>query len=210
VITGKAIVAIVAMFVAGFGAVVNAFWGPRARARRRLDRARRTTIADREIVTLTGVVRAVGEPLTAPVSGKPCVVYEASARVYGDDARHNTRDLLGEFAEARMLAFDLETDGGLVRVEGENAELELSPVPIIPRKLDRELAFLRANGWSSEQLRNAGFDEVRVEPGDKIRVQGMAIVELDPSAPEGGYRDGSRKVRLVAHEGHPLTIGRAR
>ena len=48
-----------------------------------------------------------------------------------------------------------------------------------------------------------------VEPGARIRVQGVAIVETDDATPaERGYRDAApRRVRVVAHENHPLTIG---
>lgn len=211
-ITWKLIAVICSCVVAGVGAVGNALWGPRARARKRLDAAKRTTIADREIVTLTGVVRSAGELLVAPLTGIECVLYESAGRVYGELVARNSRDVMAEVLEQKLVAFVLETAEGMVRVEAETAEVELPRIPCIPRKLDRERTFLLAHAQSAEQIRYAGFDELRIIPGDKIRVQGMAIVELDPGdGAERGYRENApRRIRLVPHAEHPLTIGRAR
>ena len=211
-ITWKLIAVICTAVVAGFGAIGNALWGPRARARKRLDGGKRTTVADREIVTLTGRVRARGELLEAPLTGTPCVLYEAVGRVYSGAVHRNSRDLEAEVVEQKLVPFELETADGIVLVECETAEVELPRLPCIPRKIDRERAFLVERGQSAEQIRYAGFDELRIVPGDKIRVQGMAIVEQDPTATdERGYReDAPRRIRLVPHAEHPLTIGRAR
>jgi hypothetical protein len=212
VITWKVIAVICSAVVAGFGAIGNALWGPRARARKRLDRGERTTIADREIVTLTGVVRARGELLEAPLTGTPCVLYEAVGRVYSAVANRNSRDLEAEVFEQKLVPFELETADAIVLVECETAEVELPRLPCIPRRIDRERTFLLERGQSAETIRYAGFDELRIIPGDKIRVQGMAIIEVDPgSGSERGYReDAARRIRLVPHADHPLTIGRAR
>lgn len=208
----KAIIIFASLFVAAAGAIGNALWGPRARARRRLDAGARTTIADREIVTLTGTVRAIGELLESPLTGTPCVIYEAVGRVYRTLPGHNKRALDAEVSEQKLIPFTLETAEGPVHVEADHAEIELPRLPCIPRRIERERAFLREHGQSAEEIRIAGFDELRISPGDKIRVQGMAIVEQDPNgAGERGYRaDAPQRIRLVAHADHPLTIGRAR
>lgn len=203
----KAILLFGALFVAGMGAVVHSLWGPRARARKRLDRGQ-TALEDGAIVTLTGVVRAIGDTLVAPLSGKPCVLYDASGRIMGASGRVD--DVIANIHERNMLPFELVTADGVVRVDGESADTDLPEFPLIPRKLEREIAFMSAHEQSPEYVRHSSFYELRLEVGMKIRVQGRVVVELDPTAPEGGYRDGSRKVRLVAHAGHPLTIGRAR
>jgi hypothetical protein len=211
-ITVKLIVVICTAVVAGFGAVGNALWGPRARARKRLDSGKRTTIADREIVTLTGVVRARGDLLEAPLTGISCVLYEAVGRVYSGVAHRNTRDLEAEVVEQKLVPFELETADGVVLVECESAEVELPRLPCIPRRIERERTFLVERGQSAEHIRYAGFDELRIIPGDRIRVQGMAIVELDHGdSTERGYRENApQRIRLVPHAEHPLTIGRAR
>ncbi len=208
----KLLIALIGGMVAAGGAIANALWGPRARARKRLDAGTRTTIADREIVTLTGVVRAIGELLEAPLTGLPCVLFEAVGRVYGETVGRNARNVEAEVTEQKLIPFELVTPEGVVRVEAEHAEVELPRIPCIPRKIDRERTFLLEHGQSAEMIRYAGFDELRIVPGDKIRVQGMAIVELDPGdGAERGYReDAPRRIRLVPHAEHPLTIGRAR
>lgn len=190
------------------GAIATLLWGPHARARRRL-REGTAAIADRELVTLTGTVHALGEPLVAPLSGKSCVAYEASARVaYAQlDATGSNEDVL----EARaMQPFALLlASGERVLVDGDRAELAARPAPVIPRVIEHERDFLAARDIDARYLQSTRFEEAIVEPGARVRVQGMAIVESDDSATtETGYRDmAPRRVRVVAHANHPLTIG---
>jgi hypothetical protein len=53
----------------------------------------------------------------------------------------------------------------------------------------------------------AGFHEAVIAIGDRIRVQGLALVE-EHAAGEQLYREGPRRIRIIAHPAHPLTIGR--
>jgi hypothetical protein len=43
--------------------------------------------------------------------------------------------------------------------------------------------------------------------GDLVRVHGLALVEAH-EASEQLYRDDVRRIRIVTHPAHPLTIGR--
>jgi hypothetical protein len=52
----------------------------RVRARRLAQAT--TAIADREVVTVEGTVCAPATPLTAPLSGRPCVAYHSVAKVH--------------------------------------------------------------------------------------------------------------------------------
>lgn len=194
--------------VGAIGAVVNALWGPRARARRRLA-AGSCAIADHAIVTLTGTVRAIGEPLVAPLSGRRCVLHSSLGRVFEDTA-HNR--LFIAIDERVMRPFELETRDGKVLVDGIEAELAIPRSPLIPRRLEREIEFLEAHNQPRSYLRYTVFEELVVASGDRIAVQGMAVVEADRSeAAERGYRDDAPiRIRLIAHADHPLTIGRAR
>ncbi len=208
----KFIVLVCVAVVSGLGAVANALWGPRAQARKRLERSTHTTIADGEIVTLTGAVRARGDLLEAPLTGTPCVLYEAVGRLYSASGNGNQRTLDGTVFEQKLVPFELETADGVVLVDGEHAEVALPRTPCIPRRIDRERTFLLERGQSAEDIRYAGFDELRILPGDKIRVQGMVVVDIDPGGvDERDYRaDAPRRIRVVPHADHPLTIGRAR
>lgn len=76
-----------------------------------------TAIADREVVTIEGTVRAPATPLTAPLSGRSCVAYHAVARLDGTTLhRHKRRTALVPFHfaidEHRLVPFDLAITGG--------------------------------------------------------------------------------------------------
>ncbi|HEX5061415.1 MAG TPA: hypothetical protein VFV99_18735 [Kofleriaceae bacterium] len=207
----KALAIVVTGVVAAAGAVGNALWGPRAKARKRLQRGT-AAIADREIVTLVGTVRQRGELLVAPLSGKECVLFESLGHVKELRSGSRYADTVAELRQHQMVPFELDTGDEIVVVDGTAADLELPPTPVVPRRIEREKAFLEAGGQPFKLVISSGFDETRVAPGDRIAVQGMAIIELDPTATdERGYRESApRKIRLVAHDAHPLTIGRAR
>jgi hypothetical protein len=199
----------IAAVVAGLTAVGNAMWGPRARARRRLERGRRTTIADREIVTLSGKVRA-RETIASPLSGRECVAYEAIGNLRQQAFGHAGVET-ERLVELDMTTFELVTDEGVVIVEGEVADIALAPIPIIPRKLAKEQEFLERHARSAHLASSSGFEEVLVENGAKIAVQGMAVVEqANESNAERGYRDAPTRIRIIGHVDHPLTIGRPR
>jgi hypothetical protein len=64
------------------------------------------------------------------------------------------------------------------------------------------------HGHPAELVRDGGFEEATIAVGDRIRLQGLALIEARPLA-EQGYRGGATQIRIVAHPAHPLTIGRA-
>ena len=183
--------------------------GPMARARRL---ARGTTeIADREVVTIEGTVRATTPALTAPLSGRPCVAYHAVATLY--EVRRGEHLLIGTINEHRLTPFEVELErdgdgeGEKITIDGDRAELAEAPRPLIPRKLELEQRFVARHDQPAELARYGGFEEAVIAVGDRVRVQGMAIAEAH-AATEQLYRDGARRIRIVAHAAHPLTIGR--
>lgn len=191
-----------AAVVAATTAVYTALWGPRARARKRLA-AGTSKIEDNTIVTLTGTVRAI-ETLRAPLTGVDCVAYVAAGKILG--GRHDP-DI--PMATQEMVPFELVTSDGVVRVEVGTVEIVHPLLPMIPRKVDLEAKFLVAHGFAAANVRNSGFEQAVIVEGDKIRVQGLALVEHAPPSDASGYRDTERRIRLVAHGAHPLTIGPA-
>lgn len=179
----------------------------RRRAARRRLAAGSSTIADRTIVTVVGKVRPLGE-LIAPLSGAVCVLHESHATILPERGAGIGR-VDEMIVERKLVPFELETTDGIVRIEGPDFELAtFQPVPLIPRKLDREIDFLIAHGRDQSVARHSGFAEVHVEPGAKISVNGMAIVDTTATSEERGFRDAARTIRIVAHADHPLTIGR--
>lgn len=92
-------------------------------------------------------------------------------------------------------------------IDGDRAERAELPRPLIPRKLHLEQNFVARHEQRAELARDSGLEEVVIAVGDRVRVQCQAIVETD-IAREQLYRDQARKIRIVAHPDHPLTIGR--
>lgn len=195
---------LVVIVVTGATAVYTAVFGPRARARRRLA-AGTSTLEDNTIVTLTGTVRALAT-LEAPLSGTPCVAFVAvGVATHGGRYDERTR-----ISTQEIVPFELVTDAGTVRVEATKAEIALEPRSLIPRKIDRQAKFLVAHGFDARMVRTSSFQQASISDGDKVAVQGLALIEQAPPSDAQGYRETERTIRLVAHESHPLTIGPAR
>jgi hypothetical protein len=131
--------------------------GTQARARRRLAGGT-STVADRSIVTLTGTVRSVAAPLTAPLSGRSCVAYHAVATLYDVGLRH--RRLRATIEEHRLTGFELEVkrDGMIVMIDGDRADFVEHPSPIIPRDFLAEQRFVTRHGHPTELARAGGPD----------------------------------------------------
>ncbi|MFT3697156.1 MAG: hypothetical protein QM831_28700 [Kofleriaceae bacterium] len=168
---------------------------------------------DNAVVTLTGTVKQIGEEqLTAPLSGRTCVAFMASARTYAQSAAgfgtRSVRAVELEVIEAVMLPFLLITKEGNVLVDGEDCLLPHRSAPIIPRKLERERRFLNrlADGRADAAAKDAGFDELVVTPGMKVRVHGVTRKQLTAGGgDEVGFRDAPMQIHLTGHEG-PLVI----
>ena len=163
-------------------------------------------LADRAIVTITGTVQILGEPLISPLSARRCVMYESYANLYepiSEDRDPETkRTLIAQLAKRAMIPFGLETALGVIVVDGTEADLELVPTPVFPRRPEREMAFLREHDRAPALADTTTFEEISVDPDSLVSVRGMALVEGEPP---------NHKIRLVAHgEQQPLTIGTPR
>lgn len=154
------------------------------------------SIEDRMVVTITGTVVIIGEPLISPLSARRCVLFESYANLY-ETVDGEKRALVAQLAKRAMVPFGLETSMGVIVVDGTEADLELQPTPVFPRRIERELAFLREHDRSEQLVETTTFEELSVDPESLVSVRGMARVEGEPS-----------KIRLVAHgEELPLLIG---
>jgi hypothetical protein len=198
----------VVLLIVGAIAVVRIIAAERERAaKRRRMRAAPREIVDSALVTLTGTVKLHGEPLDAPLSGKRCVAFRVSVRLYEQTSRRRRRLLEHKFAAA-MTPFTLVTDHGDVLVDGSTCDLLLRPAPVIPRKIERDerlMARLDIRGSAAD----AGFDEALVAEGATIAVHGIAREEVAADgAGETGFREAPRRIRLTGDDTHPLTIDR--
>jgi len=163
-------------------------------------------LADHAVVTIRGTVRLAGKSIEAPLSGTACVAHQSRLRVYSAKASFGVRAEIDSDAQSELVAFVLATKDGDVLVEGSSVDIVLPPRPVIPRKLEREAAFMRALGFEQGPA-DAGFDEAIVVEGMKITVNGIARLEVT-AATDGDYRQAPSRVRVSGDDQHPLTIGR--
>lgn len=176
--------------------------------RRRRMRAAKRVHEDNTPVTLAGKVKLLGEPLEAPLSGKRCVAYRATARVY--ERRGRYKHVTHELVATKLVPFVLETAEGDIHVDvvRDSVEFVLAPSPLIPRKLEREQRFVRELGVHAT---DCGFDEIAIQAGMAIAVHGIGRVELSAAAAaaETDYRTAPSRLRIIGDASHPLTIDRA-
>lgn len=160
-------------------------------------------LPDRKVMTLTGTVRVVGEPLVSPLSARSCVMYETFASLYEwpkdeDSEGPKEKSLAGQISKREMRAFELVTSIGVVSVDATDADLELAPTPVFPRFPEREAKFLREHDKDERLIENATFEEVTVDPDSLVSVRGLAIV------------DAKDVIRLVPDGDNPIVIGSPR
>lgn len=158
-----------------------------------------------EIATVRGKVRGIGDLLEAPLSGIPCVAYSAFVRVNEIGVMQWGNQLVTKVTDRRVVPFELETCDGVIYIDEPEVELALRVRPIIPRRLERERAFLAAHAAIGIDIRTSSFEERRVEPGMVVAVRGLALVDVDPIT-ERGFRDAPSRRRIVPHDTTPLTI----
>jgi hypothetical protein len=161
--------------------------------------------AEGDVVRLTGIVHPI-ELLSAPLSGRPCVMYRSRV----DNASPFGPKKWDYRLATSITSFYLHReDGARVLVLGQ-AIVELPAVRIVDR--GRKQQFLLAQGVSVRDRGWPRFEEVIIEPGAQISVVGTKMLaEVDPaSAVERGFREpGPATIRLTGDPAHPLIIGPA-
>lgn len=167
----------------------------------------KASLEDTELVTISGTVQLIGEPLLAPLSGTRCVAHQTRAR--GTTVTSSFTPLLrvrvldDGIVKSEMVPFTLATEQGDVLIDGSRADLAIRPRSIVPRDLAREQEFLRTI-YLQLPPGDVTFDEVVVEPGAKIKVHGIAVVEAIPG--DAMFRETPTRTRLVGDDAHPITI----
>ena len=165
-------------------------------------------MADGELVVVTGIVRALGRLLKAPLSGTPAVAYASVARIAERriGTSYGSNRLLTQVGDRAVVAFDLERCVGRIRIDGPEVELALARLPLVPRSLERERTFLAQHASADVDLRTVIFAERCVEPGALIEVRGLAIAEPGGTSREHGFREAGLRFRIVAHHRQPVVI----
>lgn len=180
--------------------------------RRRLDKQLgrgRDNFVDGEHTTVIGKVRSTGKSLTAPFSGHACVAYQA--RVALTSPKHGVMSLLLDespnIEHGEVIPFALDTAHGIVLVDATQAVLRFDTRPVIPRRVERESAFLRKLGIATT-MRDVTCQEVYVSLDQRVAVHGVLSLEVAP-AETAGYRDSVVRAHLRADKDHAVTIGAA-
>lgn len=197
-----------AVTAAAAGAGVAYSMSTDARVRRELGQVRRVALADAkdgQVVRVTGRVRAVESGLRAPLSGRHCVYYLATAEAI-HDRRRRADGGWGEVREERYVDFLIEDASGVARVSMR------APRVAIVRDLHTrsgtfddanaaEEAFLRRYGVQSTTAlglnRDLRYLEGALEIGEEVTVLGRAHVEL---------AEGRRLVTIEAPPGGSVLV----
>lgn len=200
----------VAVTSAAIGATRRLLERRRARRELRTKPVLGPSSPDGAVVRVTGVVRAI-EPLTAPLSGRACVVYRARVDASPWLVRGAARKGVHEQLELTPFLID-RGEQGTVLVEGEHALLDLPVVVIGTADRLRREQFLLRHGVAVKEAARARFEETLVEPGMRITVAGLMMMDpaAAPSTGELHFRDAPPpSLRLTGNVEHPLAIGAA-
>lgn len=175
----------------------------RRRARERLESV--TAIADvtseGSLARVTGVIKATGEQLVAPLSGLACVAYRARA-----DSR--TQPLVVPIFTMRFSSFTV--DG--IEIAADSADFDIPQVPLFPSpeqrdRYDEFLARFELERHSAAFTGGATFDETVVTDGMRVTIVGTVMHA--GSEASGDYRSTAHRWKLVGDRDHPIVIGRA-
>ncbi len=186
------------------GAAVLSYTRKTARVRRVLRSQPRVDIAAAREgpVKIAGKLRLWGKPMLAPLSRRPCALYDAQVH-----ERSNRTDVLVIHDRLAVDFFVEDATGkALVRAApGKQLELVIVQDARYRSGLLREPhpdleRFLTAHGQASKGVlfpRNLSYREGVFEPGEDIVVYGRGRLEPDPdaAAPGDAYRE--RPMRLV-------------
>jgi hypothetical protein len=197
------------LFMAGV-VVVNTYrwWSdPRNHARRVLRRAKTTPIGgikEGQWVKVSGIVEAIGPPLTATVSERRCVGF----RVVVERLKRGYPVI---FRREDCGAFSIADDTGIAVVEGPfvfglDWENDWSTVS------QEGLGSLEQAGVSTEGLflrRRFAFREALLMPGDRVSIRGLVHFEPDPTEPAAGFRSPAFRAHLRGSEAEPVVVADA-
>lgn len=167
------------------------------------------TSPEGEVVRVTGVVEVLDHTLTAPLSGRTCVV--ARSRVVAGGKLTSRAERPRE--SIIMVPFIIDRGAeGRVRIEGKHVLLDLPPLPLQRRHIEetRRQQFLVLHGLPVRQTSRALFEETVLEPGARVSVAGLMMkdVPTEPVPEELGFREtAAPNLRLAGNVEHPLVIG---
>jgi len=204
-------VALGLIFVLGLG--YRGWPDARSRALSALRRAPNVAIAEIEDgrwAKITGVVSALGPPMTSPFSDQPCIGF----RLLVESVKPGLAP--GVLAQEECGAFSIEDDTGKVYVDGPclfglDAEADWAIVPPDRRRYVED-ALAKAGLPIAGTLYGLGyaFREAVLKPGDRVSVLGLVSFEPDPTEPAAGFRSPSIRAHLRGSKEEPVVVAEPR
>lgn len=201
------------LLIVGAVAAIAWYFGKRQALTRRLKDAKAWSIGELPEDTLgkiVGVARPVGETLTAPISGRPCVFFEVS--VVQDHGKSSSTII----HELQGVPFFLEDGTGRALVDPSGAEVVLeqdfsTSSGTLDDATPIETAFLQRHGKEPKGWvfnKSLSYRESIIHIGEKICVLGSGVREPDPDAPPSmDYRGAMpTRLRLTNARDHKLVI----
>ncbi|HEX5062076.1 MAG TPA: GIDE domain-containing protein [Kofleriaceae bacterium] len=192
--------------VVGAGAVVFTLFTGNERIRRTLRNMPAKKIgelSDDERAKIVGRVRALGEALEAPISGRRCVAYSVSVVEQEQNASH--------IRETKAVAFVVEDGSGRALVDPTAARIAIDGGPSVqtgtlhdPTPAAEDLLLRHGKRPRHGVL----YREAVITDGESIAVLGAGTREPDPDAPPTeAYRGDARtRLRLTSSRKYPLVI----
>lgn len=212
---------IVILAAIGGSYLIFYYFSKAARTRRALRSTERTLVADAiegTLVKIAGRVKFVGESMEAPLSGRPCAVWEVvieENRSSGQSSHWKT--IISDY-EAQHFVVEDESGKALVKpvvpqlALEQDARYRSGTFNDAPPELER---FLSSRGHSSTGIlgfnKSMRYREGVVEEGEQVAVYGVCRWEHDPAPTTGGagYRDAPRRLVIESPSESPLLISDA-
>lgn len=163
-----------------------------------------------ETVKVVGVVRALDETLRSPITGRPCVYFDATIRKKVPPKKRANAAM----AE-RTIVRDREAVEFVVEDEGGRALVKTGDMQVVlVRDIDEKMragskpeveALLALHGY------DLGYEAVVVKegalvPGERVAVVGRARWAPDEREHVVSYRDRRHLLLLDAPDAHPLIV----
>jgi hypothetical protein len=216
--------AVVAVLVGGW--VSRGLFSDRNRARRTLRRTRRVSIAearDGKVARLTGRLRFVNTPLSAPISGRHCAWYNATVEQQRPrGSSHSIERFSSDILATRWVSLceESRSSGSMIIADDTGTALVELDYPMVLANMETQVLLeatpalekFLARREVPEMGRILGktlrTKEAALVEGDEVAVCGLCRWEPDPSPHAGsGYRDWPLRLRVVApHNGRVLVI----
>ena len=159
------------------------------------------------VVRVTGTVRALDPPLTAPLSGRPCVLYRSTALPSVVWSFRKPRAFEGDAIGIRR--FIVEAEGGPVLIDTKHVVLDLEPLRRLKITRERREQFRLRLGMPALN-RFLRLEECIVAPGSTVSVVGLMMLDpaVEPPSDERGFRDApAAQRRLTGNAEHPVVVG---